>query len=154
MEHVDVMLAAAVMREVSIEGLILLVFNVLMAIAFCVGAFGVRRLVRQNDQEHRDLSERSDRQDEKIERSLEKLIATVEAEREARHQLAQTTGERDWQLNADLKANYQTRREGLRLYGSLVQKLDAVTDEIKTMLRELPCNTPRCPSENGGETND
>lgn len=146
MEHADVILAAAVLRDFSIEGMILLVFNVLMAVGFTVGAFSVRRLVRQNDDEHRQMAERSDQQDERIDRSLEKLLSTVEAEREARHQLASSTSDRDWQINADLKENYQTRREGLRLYGSLVQKLDQMHHDIRADLRELPCNTPRCPN--------
>lgn len=138
---------AAGLTEISLSGVVLLIVNILIGLAVAIIGWSLRRLVDRNDDEHAAQTTK-----------LDTLARVVEAEREARHQLHndlsrelaetnRTLGDRVWGVNADLKENYQTRREGLRLYGNLAQKLDANQRELLDKLDGLPCKEASCPGE-------
>jgi membrane protein implicated in regulation of membrane protease activity len=128
------------LTEISPIGLLLLVANLLLGSVLGLVAWSLRRLVNQNDGVHRALSDRIDEQ-------VANLTVAVEAEREARHQFHGQLGDRVWQVNSDLKENYQPRREGLRLFGSLAQTIEQQHREIMARLDGLPCRLPKCPGD-------
>jgi hypothetical protein len=119
------------LQAVSIEGAILLLVNLGVAAGVLLTAGSLRRLIRQNDDQHRDFETK------------------IAAEREARQAEARQTDNRTWALAADLKENYQRRTEGMRLYGTLVHKIDETHRETMEEIRRLPCTLARCPE---GET--
>jgi hypothetical protein len=142
--HFVAPLAAVSLQEISVEGVVILLVNLVILCAYAFAAWSMRRLVRQNDEEHKTMQQRT-------ETGLDKLADAMQAERDARHQSFHGAEDRVWGLNTDLKENYQTRREGLRLFGTLSQKLDAQHRELIEAINRLPCMQARglCPPKEG-----
>jgi hypothetical protein len=122
------------LQAISIEGVVLLLVNLVVAAGVLITAGSLRRLIRQNDEQHRQNDEQH--------RAID---AQITAEREARHAEARQTDNRTWALAADLKENYQRRAEGMRLYGTLVHKINETHRETLEEIRRLPCTQARCP---------
>lgn len=118
-------LLAAALTDFSVMGVVLLIVNVIIGIVSSIVAFSVRRLV------------------DRIDKIDDESKARLEGERKERVELER----RLWELNADMKENYQTRREGLRQFGSLMQKLDTHRDEIMNKIDGLPCTQVACPGD-------
>lgn len=116
--------------------LILVAANLIVGVA--VGAIGwsLRRLVRQNDEMHaRDAAR------------VDKLLEAIAAERDSRHEGDHAVDTRVWQLHSELPERYQTRHEGMRLYGALSRKTDAHHRELMDRLDGLPCRQAQGPTE-------
>lgn len=122
------------LTQISVVGIVLLVFNVMLGAAIIIIQFSMRRLVTQNDESH-----------DRLTKAIEKIAADISAEREARHDTFKDLNDRVWSLNTDLKENYQTRREGMREYGTLAQTLNAHHKEVMDKIDALPCKAASCP---------
>lgn len=128
-------LAAAVLRELSVEGVVLCLVNLALGVALIASIGSARRLIRQNDEAHKGQQQQ-----------IDQLIGAIAAEREARHESRKELDDRIWGVQADLKENYPPRRETLRQFGTLVQKIDALGSQINGRLDDLPCTKPSCPA--------
>jgi len=94
-----------------------------------------------------DLDRRLKQQDDK----LAKVEAAVDAEKDARHQATAAAGDRLWQVNADLKENYPSRRETMKQYGTLCQNISKLGEELGRKIDELPCHQVACPVPKQGD---
>ena len=122
-------------------------WGVTVAVGMVVGLVGwnLRRAIKENDNTHAAMTEERARRDAAVDGRIEKLIGAVEAEREARHQFLSQLGDRVWAVQSDLKENYPTRRETMRQFGTLCQKLDRHHADLSGKIEALPCRTPACP---------
>ncbi len=139
--------AAVFLRDLSVGGIALFALNMVIGIAVGVTAWSVRRLVRQNDEGHGQLDAKIDKGNEQLDSRIDKLTGAIEAERESRHKSFHELNERAWHVNSDLKENYQTRHEGMRLYGALSRKIDGHHRELMAEVKDLPCKQATCPTE-------
>lgn len=148
--------ASPYLTEVSIGGMVLLLVNVLLAVAGGIIAWSSRRLVARNDEDHRQIivkveelaretGERIDQHRDRVDLRIGALTDAVAAEREARHSSHKGVDDKTWQINTDLKENYAPRREVMRLFGSLAQRLDQQHRDVIERLDGLPCKRPACP---------
>jgi len=124
------------MTDLTIGAVVLFLLNFIVLVLMALSAWSLRRVVRDNDQSHQD-----------IRREISALTESVAAEREDRHQSLSDISNRLWSVNADVKENYQTRREGMRLYGSLIRNLNAMGDRLEAKLDALPCMEAKCPGD-------
>lgn len=127
------------MYDVSTTSVILTVVNVLLAMGLGYITWSMRRFVRLND-------EKINHQDSKI----DKLTGAIEAERETRHQYFAQLTDRVWGVSADIKENYHPRREALRQFGTLCQKIDSLSKDLTGRMDSLPCRSlaPKsCPAQ-------
>jgi len=131
------LVAAAALRELSVGGVLLWVVNLVVGLAVAVLGALLWRLIAQNDRAHAALDGR-----------LDKLAATLSAEKDARADADQGTGDRVWQLAGEVKEHYQTRHEGMRLYGTLMRTVNANHRELLDEVKGLPCKAPAraCPT--------
>ncbi|HUX17303.1 MAG TPA: hypothetical protein VMW52_12580 [Phycisphaerae bacterium] len=140
------MTLAAVLRELTVEGVVLCLVNLVLAIAMVLGVGSARRLIRQNDEAHKAAGKRIDNLSEALGGRIEQLTGAIAAEREARHDSHKDLTDRVWSVSADLKENYPPRRETMRQFGTLIQKIDALGSQINGRLDDLPCTKPSCPA--------
>ena len=127
----------------SWTSLILIAVNVGVGVGIGIVGWLVRRLIGQ-------LDGRIDRQDDQIRLAEDKAAAAgveIAAEREARHATFGQLNDRLWGLNSELKENYAPRRENLRQFGTLCQKIDRHHADLTDRMEALPCRTPSCPGE-------
>jgi len=124
------------LQVISLEGVVLLVVNLLIGGLVAFMAWALKRQVQQNDQKQAE-------QDAKIAKACDQ----VRTETEARHESFHKLDDRVWAVNADLKENYARRTEVMRQYGTLTQRLSESQREILEEIRRLPCMKPVCPAD-------
>lgn len=148
-------IVAAQLTDLSVLAVLLFVVNLLVNAVIAVLGWSLRRQVQTADDAARSRDQRVDRlaakadEDRKaLDARLEKLASAIEAEREARHQFHRELDGRVWGLNADLKENYELRRDSMRQYGTLVQAINHNQQQILDRIDSLPCKTAACGKEN------
>jgi len=129
------------LTEISLAGIVLLIFNVLLSIAVTIIGFSVRRLVGQNDRGHDDLAKK-----------IDQLAEAVSGEREARHALFRELSANQRQTDLNIAENYPQRRETMRQFGTMIQRLESAEKTLGEKIDRLPCVGPRpvapqCPRE-------
>jgi hypothetical protein len=162
----------AELTEISLTGIALWLVSLMQIGALAFIGFSFKRLVSKNDEAHEAICEKinktvADHAVEKrelaglvaktvadqaqesrdLDARIDKLLEAIAAEREARHASHKSVDDRVWALNGELKESYQPRREGMRLYGSLAQKMDRQHTELMDKIEALPCVRPQpaCP---------
>lgn len=138
MNEIACILAAARLTEISLEGVLLLVFNGLLAFAvgFIIWSYG--RMWRQNDERHKDTDRRIDR-----------VLEAIRSESDNRHESYQHLDNRIWQQGMVMAEDYPKRTESMKLYGTLMCQINDNHRETTAKLDALPCTGPACPGDKG-----